>query len=122
MTDYERLGGADGVRAIVTEFVEQVHADFIIGFFFEGRDRERILTHEIEHASRVLGGDVAYTGRPVAQVHPPLRINRGHFQRRLAILRTVLSRRGVDAGIVDRWLAAEAQFESVVTDGTECVD
>ena len=94
MTDYERIGGADGVRAIVTEFVEQVHADFIIGFFFEGRDRDRILKHEIEHASRVLGGDVAYTGRPVAQVHPPLRINRGHFQRRLAILRTVLSRRG----------------------------
>lgn len=121
MNDYERLGGAPGVSRIVGDFVSRVHSDFIIGFFFEGRDLDRILRHEIEHASRLLGADIPYTGRPVGQVHPPLRINRGHFQRRVAILRTVLADQEVPSDICTRWLEHELQFESVVTDGTECL-
>ena len=46
MNDYERVGGAQGVSRIVGEFVSRVHSDFIIGFFFEGRDLNRILRRD----------------------------------------------------------------------------
>lgn len=121
MTDLERVGGAGEVRHLMARFVERVAGDFIVGFLFEGRDLERIATHEAELAIAHLGGAGVYNGRPIGQVHRPLRINRGHFRRRLAILRTVLGEAQVDPEIIQRWVAHDAALEPVVTDGTECV-
>ncbi len=121
MTPWERLGGEEPVRALVRDFVDRVFDDFVIGFLFQGRDRERIVTHELELASAHLGGPRAYGGRPIGQVHRPLKINRGHFRRRLAILRTVLREHHVPVDIVEGWVGHDAALEAVVTDGTECV-
>ena len=122
VTDYERVGGHDGLRTLIERFVDWMFDDFIIGFLFMGRDRERIVRHEVEHASRVLGGPPAYTGRPLGRTHGPLRINRGHFRRRLAILRTVLQEGGVDDDVIARWIAHDERLEKVITDGTDCVE
>lgn len=119
-TDFEDVGGAAGVERLVAAFLDRVYSDMIIGFLFEGRDRARILRHEVEHATRLLGGPSAYTGRPLAATHRPLRINRGQFRRRLALLRTVLREQGVDEAIVGRWVAHDARLEAVITDGTDC--
>lgn len=120
MTDYERLGGHDGVEALVRAFVTRVFQDFIIGFLFVGKDLDRIVRHEVAHASEHLGGPRAYTGRPIARVHKPLPINRGHFRRRLALLRTVLQEHDVDGDIIERWIAADRRLEEAVVDGTDC--
>ncbi len=120
MTDYERVGGADGLERIVDAFVDRVFADFIIGFWFAGRDRARIKRHEVEHAARHLGGPTEYTGRPIGAAHRPLGINRGHFRRRLAILRTVLAEHDVPEDVIARWLATDRALESAVTDGSDC--
>ena len=121
MTSWERLGGEPVVAALVADFVDRVFSDFVIGFLFEGRDRDRIVRHELELASAHLGGPRGYTGRPIGQLHRPLKINRGHFRRRLAILRTVLREHDVPEDIVEAWVAHDAALEGVVTDGTECV-
>jgi len=120
-SDYERLGGADGLEALVRAFIDRVFDDFIIGFQFVGRDKDRIVMHETAHAAQHLGGPDAYAGRPVHRVHHPLKINRGQFRRRLAILRTVLSEHQVPADIVDRWVAADQRMEAAITDGSECL-
>lgn len=119
-TDYERLGGTEGVRALVDAFLDEVFGDFIIGFHFEGRDQDRIRHHELAHAIALLGGPDAYEGRPIAQVHQPLRINRGQFRRRLVILRSVLANNRVPEDIIERWIAHDSRFEKAVTDGTDC--
>ncbi len=119
-TDYEQLGGTDGVRTLVDAFLDQVFADFIIGFHFEGRDHDRIRKHELEHAVQLLGGPAAYTGRPVGAVHRPLKINRGQFRRRLAILKSTLTAHGVPEPILERWLAHDQRLEPAITDGTDC--
>jgi len=119
-TDYERIGGRDGLTVIVEDFVSRVFDDFIIGFLFLGRDRERIVRHEVEHAAEHLGGPREYTGRPIARVHRPLPINRGHFRRRLALLRTVLRQHDVPDDIIERWIAADRRLEEAVVDGTDC--
>lgn len=120
MTDYERMGGEEALAAAVGAFVDRFFADFIIGFLFVGKDRDRIVRHEIELASQHLGGPHRYQGRPIGEVHRPLRINRGQFRRRLAIVRTVLREHGVPDDVIDRWIATEQKLERVVTDGTDC--
>lgn len=119
-SDYHALGGREAIRAHVTAFVQRFAQDFIIGYLFEGRDLERIIVHETAHACEHLGGSETYQGRPIAKVHRPLRINAGHFRRRLAIVRTVLAERGVAEPIIERWIAADARLQAAVVDGTDC--
>lgn len=121
MSDWEQIGGEAGAERALRAFLDRVYDDFIIGFLFVGKDKERILRHEVELASTHLGGALGYTGRGVGSLHRPLRINRGQFRRRLALLRTVLREQGIDEGIVERWVAHDAKLESVITDGTDCV-
>ncbi|MEN0066845.1 MAG: group 1 truncated hemoglobin [Myxococcota bacterium] len=121
MTDFERLGGQAGVDRILTTFVDRMRGDFIIGFLFEGRDRDRILKHEIELASAHLGGPKGYTGRSLGMVHAPLRILRGQFQRRMAVLKKVLTEHDVPNDIMARWVAHDSALESVVSEPIDCV-
>ena len=121
MTDYERIGGEPALERLIGRFLDRVFGDFIIGFLFEGRDRARIHRHEVEHAAALLGGPRRYAGRPLAAVHQPLRINRGQFRRRLAILRVVLHADGVPPEIIERWIGHDARLERAITDGLDCV-
>ena len=120
MRDLERVGGKEGVSRIMTEFIHRVSEDFIIGFLFQGRDLSRIIRHETELAVQHLSGEGTYTGRPMARVHRPLKINRGQFRRRLAILRVVLQANQVPKEICERWLEHNQKMERIVTDGTDC--
>lgn len=122
MTDFEVLGGREVVERMVRAFVTASADDFIVGFFFEGKDLERIIAHETELAISHLGGPSRYTGKPLRQAHGPLRINRGHFRRRLAILRTILTSEGAPEDIVERWVEANRALESSVVIDRDCVD
>jgi hemoglobin len=119
-SDYERIGGQPVVERVIQAFVQRAFNDFIIGFLFTGRDQERIIRHEVEHASRVLGARVPYTGRPLDAVHRPLLLNKGHFRRRLAILRDELYRHHVDPEVVERWLEADRRLEGILTGTEDC--
>ncbi len=120
-TDFDRLGGEAGLRDLVQAFVDRVFADLIIGFHFEGKDRDRIVEKEFEHARLHLGGGGAYTGREIGAAHQPLKINAGQFRRRLAILRKVLDDAGVDAQIRDRWIAHNQALLDRITRGEDCL-
>lgn len=119
-SDFEILGGTDGVERLIARFVDRVASDFIIGFFFERVDLDRVKKMETSLACVHLGGPGEYAGRPVARAHAPYPINAGHFRRRLAILRTVLTEEGVDPEIIDRWIAHDQALQDQVTNGQEC--
>lgn len=119
MTLFERAGPTI-VRAVVDRFVDRMFDDFIIGFLFAGKDRERIRQHEFEHAARVLGADLPYTGRNIPELHRPMKINAGQFRRRLAILRGEIERAGLPDDIGAVWIEAQQRMERQITDGTDC--
>ena len=119
MTPFERVGSAT-VRAVVDRFVDRMFDDFVIGFLFTGKDRAGIQQHEFEHAARVLGAELAYTGRPIPALHRPLKINAGQFRRRLALLRQELERAGVPDDIRALWIEAQQRMQKQITDGTDC--
>ena len=119
----KKFSETDGGRAlddVVAAFVRRMANDLIIGFFFEGRDLGRIIQHEQELLRVHLGQGAGYTGRPLAAVHKPLGINRGHFRRRHAILRNVCGEMGVESAIVDRWVHKEELLEPMITTGHDC--
>ncbi len=120
-SDYERIGGGRAVLEIMEDFVGQVFDDFVIGFLFIGRNQKRIVALETELATAHLGGPSTYSGRPMGEVHQPLKINRGQFRRRNAILQKILVKHGVEQAVVARWIAHDAKLESVISDGTDCV-
>jgi hemoglobin len=120
-TDFERLGGEAGLRELVQAFVDRTFSDTIIGFHFAGKDKDRIVEKEFEHARLQLGGGGTYTGREIGGVHKPLKINKGQFRRRLAILRKVLDEAGVDVEIRDRWIAHNQALIDRVTSGEDCL-
>lgn len=121
MSLYDRIDEQQLARA-VESFVDAFFSDFVIGFLFEGKDRDRIVRHERELASAHLGGPSRYTGRPIGVVHGPLRINKGHFRRRLTILRHILEQQGVDPAVIEAWVAHDQALEAVVTNGLDCLD
>lgn len=108
------------MRAVIERFVARMAQDTIIGFFFTGKDLDRVVQHEYEHAARVLGAPIVYTGRPIPELHRALRINNGQFRRRLALLRQELQREGIPADISAVWIEAQERMQRMITDGTDC--
>lgn len=122
MSDYDTLGGEAALRAIIDDFIDRVAGDYIIGFFFAGRDLDRIKAREFELASAHLGGPFQYRGRPLGQAHAQLPINKGHMRRRLAFLRTVLRDHGAPDDLAERWVAHDSALEDLITNGRECAE
>lgn len=120
-TDLAQLGGVEAVRALVQRFVRRMAADFVIGFRFEGKDLERIAHHEAELAVSHLGGPPAYSGRSLAHVHAPMRLNRGQFLRRIAVLRAELEDSGAPADVIERWVAHDESLEPAIAGPGDCV-
>jgi len=120
MSDYDTLGGAEGVRHLVESYVARFADDFIIGFLFRNSDLPVLIDRETQLACQHLGGPQRYRGH-LGKSHQPLRINKGHFRRRLAILRTVLREESVPEDVIDRWIEFERKLEPLISDGTDCV-
>ena len=119
-SDFEKLGGESGLKDHIRAFVARAHADLIIGFLFQSADLELLVEREAQFAARHLGGELTYTGRPLGQVHGPLRINTGHFRRRHVLLANTLRERGVEEEVIERWLEAERPLLTLITTGKDC--
>ena len=109
------------LETVVHRFVDRMFDDFVIGFRFEGKDRDRVKRHELELARKHVLGKGTYTGRPIGPLHRAMRINAGQFRRRLAILRTVLREHDVEEAVISAWIAHDRKLEPVLTDGTDCL-
>ncbi len=103
-TDYERLGGEEGLRVVIEDFMARVFADDMIGFLFEGKPKRRIVEMELRLAVEQLGGPKPYTGRSMKEAHRRSPILGGHFARRRKILQNTLEDHGVDEDVIARWL------------------
>jgi hemoglobin len=115
MTYFEELGGAEPLFAIISEFVDRVCADTMIGFLFAAVDRQRLKRMEYEHAAAFLGAPVVYSGRPIYAAHARHPIMGGHFGRRRQILKNTLEKHGVSEHIKDAWLAHQDALRGEVT-------
>ena len=121
---FDRIGAA-ALRAVITDFYDRVFPDVMIGFMFQGKDRQHLIDREYELTGALLGAPgVTYTGRPMRTAHAAHTIFGGHFERRLQILRETLHDHRVDPDVQAAWLDHQLALRSQITRdrGSECKD
>ena len=120
---FDRIGAAK-LREVITDFYARVFGDVMIGFMFEGKDRQRLIDREYEFTAQLLGGPVKYSGRSMREAHARVPIFGGHFERRLQILRETLRDHAVDPEVARTWLDHSLALRAQVTPdrGSECKD
>ena len=121
-TYFEQIGGEGAVRRVVTRFYERLKNDPMIGFFFKGKDIERLIEMEIRFSAHALGDPTPYRGRSIAVAHQNLKIFGGQHLRRLQVLREEINREGLPEQIALFWLAHQESHRSDVTGdkGSRC--
>jgi len=107
--------GAARIRVIIRAFYEVMHADVMIGFYFTGKDLDRIAEHQTAFVLKAFGLATSYTGVPPASAHsalPP--ILEGHFDRRLKLLDELLEREGLSPSQRKAWIGFENAFRAAI--------
>ncbi len=119
---YRQAGGEPVLRAVIAEFYERVFADAMIGFHFQGTDKQRLIDKELELALGILGASVPYTGQPLRAAHAKHRIFGGQFMRRLQILREVMAEHGLPEEVQTTWVEHTMRLMPQITADapTEC--
>jgi len=115
--------GAAKLRAVVSDFYDRVFPDVMIGFMFQGKDKQHLIAREYEMTARFLGApDVPYRGRPMREAHAAHTIFGGHFERRMQILRETLADHAVDPDVQRVWLEHSLALRDQITKdkGSEC--
>jgi hemoglobin len=78
-TLYDRLGGADGVEAVVETFYDRVLDDGRINDVFEGMAMDDLRAHQAAFLSAVTGGPDEYDGREMRAAHAGLDLDDDDF-------------------------------------------
>ena len=68
MKSFDKIGEAK-LRAVLADFYDRVFADVMIGFMFQGKDKQHLIDREYEMTAKMLGAQVAYAGRPMRTAH-----------------------------------------------------
>ena len=118
MSLFEQIG-AEPLRAVVTDFYDRVFADVMIGYMFEGKNKQRLIDKECELTARFLGGSAPYTGKSMRDAHAALQIFGGQFDRRLQILKNVLRDHRIDAEVAQAWIDHQVALRDHVV-GADC--
>lgn len=112
---YQKIGQEKGLEAILRDFYQALTRDILVGYFFEGKDLEHIITQQKSFLMRAMGATRSYSGQPPARAHenlPPIWM--GHFDRRLRILEETLQKHGLSAEDIRIWVDFEETFRNSI--------
>jgi hemoglobin len=118
-TLYDLVGGDGKVRAILASLYDRLFEDRMVGFLFEGKDKERIVEVQTAFTCRFLGGPQRYEGKPLPEAHASLPLLPGHFDRRHWLLEQVLREHGVPEAVRLAWLRIDEALRSSVLAAAE---
>lgn len=117
-TLYERLGGEDGLAAMVEGFYGAVLRDAELAPFFERSDVRALAAMQREFLAAALDGPVTYTGAALGEIHAGRGITTRHVSRFFALLLDCLEAHGLDREGIDHAAAQLAVAVEEVTGAT----
>lgn len=85
-TLYDRLGGRDGIRAVVDDFYDRLVADEQLGPFFEEADLEKLRRTQTDFLCEAAGGPETYNAKPVREAHLHVPFTTADIQRAVELL------------------------------------
>lgn len=113
-TLYDAIGGEAPVRAVLQALYDRLFVDPIVGFLFEGKDKQHIVEEQVAFTCRFLGGPHRYEGKPLPEAHAALPLLAGHFDRRHFVLEQVLDEQRVPDEVKREWLRIDQSLRSSV--------
>ena len=111
-TLYERLGGHEGIRAVVDDFYDRLVADEEIGPFFADSDMELLRRTQTDFLCEAAGGPETYDAAPIEEAHLHVPFTPEHIQRAVELLEESLDAFDVPEEDAEKVVGAVAAYES----------
>jgi len=115
-TLYERLGGRDGIEAVVTSFYDRVLDDESLAVYFEDTDVDELRDHQRAFLSAVTGGPDQYDGATMRAAHAHLDLTADDFAAVAGHLDAALREAGVGDDDREGVLSAVSSHEAEILD------
>jgi hemoglobin len=108
---YDRLGGREGIRAVVDDFYDRLLADEDLGPFFADADMEKLRQTQTDFLCQAAGGPETYDAEPVREAHLHVPFEPAHIERAVDLLYRSLEAFDVPEEDADAVVGAVAAFE-----------
>lgn len=108
---YDRLGGRQGIRAVVDDFYDRLLDDDELGPFFETADMQKLRTTQTDFLCAAAGGPETYDAKPVREAHLHVPFTSEHIQRAIELLYESLDAFDVAEEDADVVVQAVATYE-----------
>ncbi len=92
---FDKYGRYQTFSTVVSNFYQKVLDSQALSPYFEGIRMERLISHQTNFISRVLGGPDKYEGRDLAEAHADFKISAPHFLEATELLEESLEEAGV---------------------------
>jgi hemoglobin len=112
---YTHIGSETRLQAILEDFYERMSKDVLIGYFFTGKNTQKIAQQQKGFLLEAMGVSKTYSGKSPAQAHaklPP--ILAGHFDRRIILLQETLRDHHLGEAETQTWIKFEKAFRSAI--------
>lgn len=94
-TLYERIGGGEKLRAMISQAVDAHLANPAIGTRFEPFDKQTMIGGAFQFFAQAMGGPEVYTGRGLVTTHRSMNISEAEFVAAVDDILAVLRQNGV---------------------------
>lgn len=108
---YQALGGKEGIRKIVDDFLPIVLEDPRIKESFKDSDMERLSNMLQEQFCQLSGGPCKYSGKDMKTIHEDLKITNAQFNALAEDLQIAMERNGVPTRTQNKLLARLAPMQ-----------
>jgi len=110
-TLYDRLGGREGIRAVVDDFYDRLVADDDLGHFFADADVDSLRRTQTDFLCEAAGGPETYDAAPVREAHLDVPFEPEDIQRAVEHLYESLDAFDVPEDDADAVVGAIAAYE-----------
>ncbi len=108
------MGGEGKVRAVLQVLYDRLFVDPMVGFLFQGKDKQHIVEQQVIFTCAFLGGPYRYEGKPLPEAHAALPLLPGHFDRRHHLLAQILGEQGIPDEAKQAWLRIDEGLRTSV--------
>lgn len=113
-TLFERAGGFAAVRKVVSSFYDKVLDDDLVQHYFANVDMRRLIDHQTQFISSIMGGPATVSDDVIRKVHAPLAISQADYRRVAGLLRETFEDFDFDEADIDHVYREVLRRESMI--------
>lgn len=111
---FERCGGFQNVRKVVSDFYDKVLDSEQLQGYFEHIDMARLVDHQTKFVAQIMGGPVTINDDTLRKVHANLGISHSDFKEISYLLEETLEDHGFVSSDIAEIMESVGQRESLI--------